>query len=123
MNSKGLTIIESMIAMIILSILIVSISQFYQYTIHRNEREEQKSVASAMMEDYLELVKLQTLNPQKELILEPYRIVNGDTLYYSIKTDLTTEEELKEGTIAIVYKEDTLLRVRSLLLKEWEHEY
>lgn len=122
MNSRGLTIIESMIAMIILGIISVSISQFYQYTIRKNERVEQESVASAMAEDYLELLKAQILFPDKELTLEQFRIVNGDTLYYHIQEDIVNRDDPKQGIIFIICKDDTLLRLKTLLLKEGTYE-
>ncbi len=123
MNRSGLTIIESMIAMVILGIITVSISQFYQYTIGVNEREEQKSTASAMVKDYLELVKQSELLPQKEYNLEPYRIVNGDTLYYHIRKELQKSDELDEGVLSIVLQEDTIVRVKTILLKEFTREF
>lgn len=118
MNQKGLTIIESMIAMVILGLVMVSISQFYQYTIHRNEREEQKSVAIAMVRDYLEVVKAQFLIPTDEKILPAYRIANGDTLYYHINENIAlTSDTLKEGTLIIHLEGDTLVRVQTLIAK------
>lgn len=118
MNRSGLTVIESMIAMVILGLVMVSISQFYQYTVYRNEREEQKSVANAMVRDYLEVVKKQYLIPSDEQILPAYRIANGDTLYYHINEDVAlTSDTLKEGTLIIHLEGDTLIRVQTLIAK------
>lgn len=118
MNRRGLTIIESMIAMVILGLVMVSISQFYQYTIRRNEREEQKSVANAMVRDYLEVVKTQYLIPSDERILPAYRIANGDTLYYHIHEDvMLMTDSLKEGTLIIHLEGDTLVRIQTLIAK------
>lgn len=122
MNTKGLTIIESMIAMVILGIITVSISQFYQYTIYKNEHVEQQSVAHAMAHDYLELLKMKTLSPAKELSLPSLRIVNGDTLYYVFKKDLIALDQPEQGVVCIVCKSDTLIKFKSLLLPEGSYE-
>lgn len=122
MNPKGLTIIESMIAMVILGLISLGISQFYQYTIYKNESVEQRSVANAMAEDYLELLKLQTLSPETELQYDKHRIINGDTLYYHFVPDLEDVDKPAQGVLYILCKEDTLLQMKTVFLKEANYE-
>lgn len=121
MSNKGFTIIESMIAMIILGIIMVSVSSLYQYIIRKNERQEQKTHAAAMVMNYMESVKEEQLL-HSVVELEPYSVVNGDTLYYKVFEDISEtmspEQEVKTGKLYVICKNDTLFRVQTTLLKE-----
>jgi prepilin-type N-terminal cleavage/methylation domain-containing protein len=119
MNNRGVTLVEALIAMVVLSIISAACFSFFHHGIHRFTRYEEQERAQSLAASYLEEVKLSYLHPEytPDPICELHR--GTTTLKLHIHRE-TTLSGLPYGSIYIVRNTDTLLHIRTVLLSEGE---
>lgn len=120
-----MTLQEVLIGAVILAILSPIVHKTYTFSLRTQRRRAVQEEILIFASDYLEYQKLQLLyttsDPNTEEPFDTLRIFRGDTLFLEKSHNTYETENLKEETISIRYKSDTLITLKTLV-KESESE-
>jgi type IV pilus assembly protein PilV len=129
-NKRGFTLVEFLVAMVIMMVGILGLLQTVNYAIHHNMNNQLRQEATLLADDLMNREKAKPFDlisttpaPYSRTYPNNQRIVNGASRNYSViktNTELTTQTKTIDLQISWDYKQDHFVHSISSLTSKYE---
>ncbi len=111
-RNSGMTIVEVMVAVVILTISVPLLFQTFTGGIRIQTRRAIQEEALIFASDYLEQTKLSILNPSTDLLpFDTVRVFRGDTLRLNRTRDLTATNGLVKESFTVTSENRSIVAI------------